>query len=239
MKKSKSILLVDDDKRLGQLVSEYLTEQGFKVDVVMNTLSADKLLMRNKIDLIILDRMLPGEDGLSFLARIRHRHEEIPIIMLTSKSEEIDRIMGLEIGADDYLAKPFNPRELLARINTIFRRTLRTGAKVEVTQPINIGQNIFIPAERCIKTNNDKVPLSSTEFSVLMAFVTHPQITLSRERLLTLVHGVDHIAYDRSIDTQVSRVRKIIETDPEHPRYIQTVWGEGYIFVPDDMKDEQ
>ncbi len=229
----KRILLVDDDKRLGQLVSEYLAENSFTVEVVVNTAAAEKVLERKSIDLIILDRMLPGEDGLSFLARIRHKYEEIPIIMLTAKGEDIDRIMGLEVGADDYMPKPFNPRELLARMNTIFRRTLRTGSSLDVKKPVRIGEVTFMPAQRCIKVGKDESTLSSTELSVLTAFIGHPNITLSRERLLTLVHGANHIAYDRSIDTQVSRVRKLIEPDPEKPRYIQTVWGAGYMYVPD------
>lgn len=231
--KQKRILLVDDDKRLGQLVSEYLTEEGFKVDVVMNTGAAEKLLNKRNIDLLILDRMLPGEDGLSFLARIRHTFEEVPIIMLTCKGEDIDRIMGLEIGADDYLPKPFNPRELLARMNTIFRRSQRTGGAQASTQPVKIGEVTFNPERRCVTTPKGEVSLSSTEFAVLTALVTHPNVTLNRERLLTLVHGSNHIAYDRSIDTQVSRVRKLIEPDLENPRYIQTVWGAGYMYVPD------
>lgn len=233
--RKKRILLIDDDSRLCSLLSEYLTEHGFIIDTLQDTPVAEKYLTRKNIDLLILDRMLPTEDGIHFLARLRHEQPQLPVIMLTAKNTDIDRITGLELGADDYLAKPFNPRELLARIAAIFKRSERSLGALD-TQPMQIGAYTFIPAQRLLQNENEQIVLSTTEFAILHTLVSHPRQALSRDRLLTLVHGKNHVAFDRAIDTQISRLRKIIEPNPQQPRYIQTVWGTGYMFVPDEGK---
>ncbi|MFA6036858.1 MAG: response regulator [Legionellales bacterium] len=233
--RKKRILVVDDDNRLCSLLSEYLTEQGFIVDTLNDTPVAQKYLAHKNIDLLILDRMLPTEDGIHFLARLRHVQPELPVIMLTARNTDIDRITGLELGADDYLAKPFNPRELLARIGAIFKRAERNLGALDMA-PIQIGAYTFIPAQRLLKNDNEEIVLSTTEFAILQTLVSHPGQALSRDRLLTLAHGKNHVAFDRSIDTQISRLRKIIEPNPQQPRYIQTVWGTGYMFMSDEGK---
>jgi two-component system, OmpR family, phosphate regulon response regulator OmpR len=229
----KRILVIDDDQRLCALLSEYLATHGFIVDTLPDSSVGEKYLKHKKVDLLILDRMLPSGDGMNFLARLRHEHNELPIIFLTAKNEDIDRIMGLELGADDYVSKPFNPRELLARIHAIFKRALHPPMGTTIPDRVKIGELIFIPTERVLKNQQETLSLSSTEFSVLCALISHPRQPLTRERLLTLAHGQDHVVFDRAIDTQISRLRKLIEPNPHQPRYIQTVWGTGYMFVPD------
>ncbi|EKE77535.1 two-component system response regulator OmpR [Gallaecimonas xiamenensis] len=232
---STKILVVDDDMRLRALLERYLVEQNFQVRGVANAEQMDRLLERENFHLMVLDLMLPGEDGLGICKRLRSRGEQIPIIMLTAKGDEVDRIIGLELGADDYLAKPFNPRELLARIRAVLRRRTSElpGAPAAEEQEVSFGLFRLNLATREMFKGDENMPLTSGEFAVLKALVSHPREPLSRDKLMNLARGRDYSALERSIDVQVSRLRRMIEPDPSHPRYIQTVWGLGYVFVPD------
>ncbi len=229
------LLVIDDDLRLRDLLGRYLTEQGFAVDTASDGGGMDARLARKRYDLIVLDLMLPGEDGLAICRRLRARGEHIPIIMLTARGDEVDRIIGLEMGADDYLPKPFNPRELLARINAVLRRRsqLPPAAPGTAEESVAFGPYQLDLSTRQLSKGGEAIPLTSGEFALLKVLVRHPRQPLSREKLLALARGREHEAYDRSIDVQVSRLRKLLESDPASPRYIQTVWGFGYVFVPD------
>lgn len=195
----------------------------------------DRLLERENFHLIVLDLMLPGEDGLSICRRLRQQGSTIPIVMLTAKGDEVDRIIGLELGADDYLPKPFNPRELLARIKAVMRRQTQDvpGAPAQQEAEIRFGEFSLDLATREMYHGDEAIVLTSGEFAVLKVLVTHPREPLSRDKLMNLARGRDYSALERSIDVQVSRLRRLIEKDPANPRYIQTVWGLGYVFVPD------
>ena len=196
----------------------------------------DALLAREAFDLIVLDLMLPGEDGLSICRRLRSSEPQIAIVMLTAKGDEIDRIVGLEVGADDYLPTPFNPRELLARIHAVLRRQSAAGvpgAPDADGGEVSFGGFRLDLGTRVLEKNGTPVTLTTGEFGVLRALVRHPRTPLTREKLMHLARGREYEAYDRSLDVQISRLRKLIEPDPQNPRFIQTVWGVGYVFVPD------
>ena len=230
------ILVVDDDQRLRDLLVRYLGEQGFEVRAVPDAQAMDKQLARERYDLIVLDLMLPGEDGLSICRRLRAANDVTPIIMLTAKVEDVDRIVGLEVGADDYLPKPFNPRELLARIHAVLRRRPAMeapGAPSKEAQSVTFGPFEFDLSLRRLTKNGEQMALTTGEFSMLKALVRHPRQPLSRDKLAQLARGREFEPFDRSLDVQVARLRKMIEADPSQPRYIQTVWGVGYVFVPD------
>ncbi|MBW8191250.1 two-component system response regulator OmpR [Neiella marina] len=232
---STKILVVDDDMRLRALLERYLVEQGYQVRVAPNAEQMDRLLERENFHLMVLDLMLPGEDGLSICRRMRQQNNELPIIMLTAKGDEVDRIIGLELGADDYLAKPFNPRELLARIRAVLRRKTQEvpGAPAHEETIVEFGDFKLNLATREMSQLGEPLTLTSGEFAVLKALVTHPREPLSRDKLMNLARGRDYSALERSIDVQVSRLRRMLEQDPSNPRYLQTVWGLGYVFVPD------
>lgn len=232
------ILVVDDDARLRALLERYLVEQGFTVRSVADGKQMDRLLERENFSLMVLDLMLPDEDGMAICRRLRDKGSLLPIVMLTAKGDEVDRIMGLEQGADDYLAKPFNPRELLARINAVLRRQKRElpGAPSDQETIIEFGDYWFNLATREMRKQGQPLALTSGEFAVLKALVMHPREPLSRDKLMHLARGRDYSALERSIDVQVSRLRRMIEDDATKPRYIQTVWGLGYVFVPDGQK---
>jgi two-component system phosphate regulon response regulator OmpR len=229
------ILVVDDDMRLRGLLERYLVEQNFQVRAAANSEQMDRLLERENFHLMVLDLMLPGEDGLSICRRLRQKENDMPIIMLTAKGDEVDRIIGLEMGADDYLPKPFNPRELLARIKAVMRRRSveAPGAPSLDEQVIEFGGYTLNLATREMFKGEEPMVLTSGEFAVLKSLVTHPREPLSRDKLMNLARGRDYSALERSIDVQVSRLRRMLEEDPANPRYIQTVWGLGYVFVPD------
>jgi len=231
----KKILVVDDDQRLRELLTRYLGEQGFAVRAAENGAAMDKLLTREAWDLIVLDLMMPGEDGLSICRRLRAAEPQQAIIMLTAKGDEIDRIVGLEMGADDYLPKPFNPRELLARIQAVLRRrgTSTPGAPASEEGIVSFANIEVDLAARTLKRGDEHLALTTGEFAVLKVLLQHPRQPLSRDRLMTLARGREQGPFDRAIDVQVSRLRKLIEPDPSTPRYLQTVWGFGYVFVPD------
>ena len=233
------ILVVDDDLRLRDLLNRYLGEQGFAVRAVSDAHGMDKLLAHERFDLMVLDLMLPGEDGLSICRRLRGTKNTIPIIMLTAKGEDVDRIVGLEMGADDYLPKPFNPRELVARINAVLRRRaapLPPGAPSVDAETVEFGGMTVNLATRTLLKNGANISLTTGEFALLKVLVTHPRVPLSRDKLMELARGREYEVFDRAIDVQVSRLRKLIEPDPANPTLIQTVWGFGYVFVPDGTK---
>ena len=231
----KKILMVDDDVRIRELLQRYLTEQGFSVKTVAEAKEMDIALSADSYDLLVLDLMLPGEDGLGICRRLRANNVTTPIIMLTARGDEVDRIIGLEMGADDYLPKPFNPRELLARINAVMRRhehspEAETAGKSET---FNFGEFVFDTSSRSLSRSGMQITITSGEFALLKVFTEHPRQPLSRDRLMQLARGRELDVFDRSIDVQVSRLRRIIEPDPAHPRYLQTMWGFGYVFIPD------
>jgi two-component system phosphate regulon response regulator OmpR len=235
MQESHKILVVDDDARLRSLLERYLTEQGFQVRGVANGEQMDRLLKRENFHLVVLDLMLPGEDGLSICRRLRTAENMIPILMLTAKGDEVDRIVGLEVGADDYLPKPFNPRELLARIKAVLRRQVieAPGAPSAEETSIEFGDFRLNLGTREMFRGDENMPLTSGEFAVLKALVTHAREPMSRDKLMNMARGREYSAMERSIDVQISRLRRMLEEDPSRPRYIQTVWGLGYVFVPD------
>jgi two-component system phosphate regulon response regulator OmpR len=230
------LLIVDDDLRLRTLLERYFEEQGCAVRAVASGEQMDNALAQEPFDLIVLDLMLPGEDGLSICRRLRGQGSQIPIVMLTAKGDEIDRIIGLEIGADDYVPKPFNPRELLARIKAVLRRQSRDipGGPAALDESVSFGACRLNLATRMLYRDGEAISLTSGEFALLRALIGHPRRPLSRDQLMELARGREHGAFDRSIDVQISRLRRLVEPDPGKPRYIQTVWGVGYVFVPDE-----
>ena len=236
------VLVVDDDARIRDLLRRYLAQEGFEVFQAEDGKALNRILLRESVDLIVLDLMMPGEDGLSICRRMRAANDKTPIIMLTAKGEDVDRIVGLEVGADDYLSKPFNPRELLARIHAVLRRrpTLEApGAPSSDSELVNFGPFAFDLSARTLRKDNGELPLTTGEFAMLKALVRHPRQPLSREKLALLARGREFEPFDRSLDVQVSRLRKLIELDAAAPRYIQTVWGVGYVFVPDGAGEQR
>ncbi|PUE22244.1 two-component system response regulator OmpR [Limnohabitans sp. MMS-10A-160] len=230
------IVIVDDDARIRDLLRRFLSQEGFDVLLAEDGRALDRILQRETIDLLVLDLMLPGEDGLSICKRLRGNGTKIPVIMLTAKGEDVDRINGLEIGADDYLGKPFNPRELLARIHAVLRRRPQAevpGAPANDKEVITFGEFSLDLGVRALSKNGQDIPLTTGEFAMLKALVRHPRQALSRDKLAQLARGREFEPFDRSLDVQVSRLRKMIELDPASPKIIQTVWGVGYVFVPD------
>ncbi|MBK9021058.1 MAG: two-component system response regulator OmpR [Sulfuritalea sp.] len=235
------ILVVDDDLRLRQLLERYLSEQGFAVKAVPDAQGMDRALERELYDLIVLDLMLPGEDGLAICRRLRGQANPVSIIMLTAKGDEVDRIVGLEVGADDYLPKPFSPRELVARIHAVLRRRTAPpppGAPAIVEESVTFGKVTINLATRELERDAVATLLTSGEFGLLRVLLEHPRQPMSRDKLMELARGREYEVFDRAIDVQISRLRKLVEEDPGKPRYIQTVWGFGYVFVPDGKKHE-
>ena len=229
------ILVVDDDGRLRGLLQRFLEEQGFSVKAVADAEQMDRALSRELFDLMVLDLMLPGEDGLSICARLREAENDLPIIMLTAKGDDAERIEGLEAGADDYLPKPFNPRELDARIRAVLRRRTREvpGAPSKDSETVGFGPWQLDLSRRTLTRDGEEVNLTTGEFAVLKALVQHQREPLTRDKMMNLARGREWSAMERSIDVQVSRLRRLLEDDPSKPRYLQTVWGVGYVFVPD------
>src|SRR3990167_2845076 len=233
------ILIVDDDPQIGDLLSDYLEKHGYRVSVARDGFQMKKAIKRANVDLVVLDIMLPGEDGLS-LCRYLRETSEVPIIMLSAVGEEADRVVGLEVGADDCLAKPFSPRELLARIKALARRTTGTLAGQRKARQLAKMPNIYFEAwtldqnkRRLIAPDGVTVPLSGGEYELLVAFLENPERVLNRDQLLDLTRGREAIPYDRTIDVQVARLRKKIEKDPKNPEIIDTMRGDGYQFNAD------
>lgn len=241
MSESLHVLVVDDEPRIRTMLRRYLVEEGFKVSDAADGAAMRSALERETIHIVLLDLMMPGEDGLSLARHIRQR-SEIPIIMLTGKGDLIDRVVGLEAGADDYIVKPFELREILARIRTVMRRVSpRTASEVPVSSTaaeVAVGKIFMFDGWRLdlirrelLRPTGDVVPLTAGEFELLRVFVHHPNRVLSRDQLMDLVKGREWAAYDRAVDTQVVRLRRKIEPDPSSPTLIKTVRGAGYIFA--------
>jgi two-component system OmpR family response regulator len=229
------ILIVDDHREIRDLVSRALTKEGFRASAAADGKAMRKVLADNRIDLVLLDLMLPGEDGLS-LCRTLRAESNIPVIMLTAKGDEVDRVIGLEMGADDYLPKPFGSRELIARIRAVLRRSqepvARTSAERRAKRYRFERWALDTGARELLREDGVSVPLSTGEYDLLIVLVERSQRVLSRDQLLDLARGRTAAGIDRSIDTQVSRLRKKLEVDPADPKLIKTVWGGGYMFTP-------
>ncbi len=235
-KRLDKVLVVDDDARIRDLLRRYLNQEGFDVLLAEDSRALNRILQRESVDLMVLDLMLPGEDGLSICRRLRAANDRTPIIMLTAKGEDVDRIIGLEVGADDYLAKPFNPRELLARMNAVLRRRPTAevpGAPSSENEVIQFSGFSFDLGARSLRKKDQDIPLTTGEFAMLKALVRHPKQPMTRDKLAQLARGREFEPFDRSLDVQVSRLRKLIEIDPATPKIIQTVWGVGYVFIPE------
>lgn len=236
MDKQPHILVIDDHAEIRTLVQRYLTDHGYRVSAAPNGAGMRRALADGVIDLIILDLMLPDEDGLTLCRNLRAGPDaDLPVIMLTAMGEETDRIVGLEMGADDYLAKPFNPRELLARIKAVLRRAgdARSRRVREAPERLGfLGWTLLPGARELIDPEQTLVPLSTAEFALLVALVSRPGRVLSRDQLLDLARGRDARAFDRAIDTLVSRLRRKLGDDPREPQIIKTVRGDGYLFAP-------
>jgi len=226
------LLVVDDDPEIRELTEAYLTQQGFIVHCVDSGEAMDAFLEEQSVDLIVLDLMLPGEHGLAIARRLKNEGE-IPIVIVSAQGDDIDRIVGLEVGADDYLPKPFNPRELLARIRAVLRRSASPAAADAATGKVAFGEfELDVGAHRLTRSG-ELVSLTSGEFDLLAILVSNPNKVLDRDRILDLLTGAERSPFDRSIDVRVTRLRGKIEADPSAPVFIKTVWGKGYMFCPD------
>jgi len=234
MTKADHILVVDDHQEIRNLVSRLLEKDGYRVSTAADGRQMRQRLRDHVIDLIVLDLMLPVEDGLALCRDLRAKSSPIPIIILTAKGDEIDRVLGLEMGADDYVAKPFSSRELLARIKAVLRRSYALPPPGHIAGPAvyRFGKWMLDTARREIETDDIVVPLSTGEYNLLMVFIQHPKRVLNRDQLLDLAKGRSAAPLDRSIDLQVSRLRRKIEEDAKNPQLIKTIWGDGYIFTP-------
>ena len=224
------LLIVDDDPGICRMLVRYLEDQGIRSESVGNASEMDVWLETNSASLIVLDLMLPGEDGLSIARRLRSG-SNIPIIMLTAKGDEIDRIIGLEIGADDYLAKPFNPRELLARIHSLLRRANYQNAEEPSDEVFNFGDYQFNKKSLILTQSGKEVELGYADIGLLRLFIDKPNQPLSRDYILNQLSGIDRDPFDRSVDVLISRLRNKLGETPENTRFIKTVHGIGYIFI--------
>jgi DNA-binding response OmpR family regulator len=229
-----TILIVDDEPDVREVLEEYFVTQGYAAIGAESASVARTVAAAQSIDLALIDIHMPGEDGLSLARHLRERYAKIAIVMLTSAATVVDRIVGLEIGADDYVPKPFDPRELVARVKSVLRRTWSAGRAGLGAARVRIGRCVLdVAAHRLTDEKGAEVAMSPLEFGLLKALTEHPNRALSRERILNLTQQRDWDPFDRSVDLRVMRLRKKIEPDPEHPRYIRTIRNEGYIFVPD------
>lgn len=232
---STHILVVDDHSEIRDLLKRFLEQHGLRVSCARDGKEMKRLLEEREFDLLVLDLMMPGEDGLTLCRELRAK-SSLPIIMLTAMGEETDRIIGLEMGADDYLAKPFNPRELLARIKAVMRRTQvePQPAAETLTRDLRFDRWLLdINRRELVDEEGVGLSLSTAEFDLLRVFLVRPQRVLSRDQLLDLARGREAVAFDRAIDTLVSRLRRKLERDPKNPELIKTIWGGGYLFAAD------
>jgi two-component system phosphate regulon response regulator OmpR len=228
-----TILIVDDEPGVREVLEEYLDGHGYAAVGAESALAARARAAKQQIDLALVDIHMPGEDGLSLARHLRERYAGIAIIMLTSADAVVDRVVGLEMGADDYVAKPFDPRELLARVKSVLRRTAQSRSAELGAERVRIGRCVLDhAAHRLTDESGAEVPMSPLEFDLLKALAEHPNRALSRESIMNMSQRRDWNPFDRSVDLRVMRLRKKIEPDPEHPRYIRTVRNEGYLFVP-------
>ena len=232
---STHILVVDDHSEIRDLLKRFLEQHGLRVSCARDGKEMKRLLEEREFDLLVLDLMMPGEDGLTLCRELRAK-SSLPIIMLTAMGEETDRIIGLEMGADDYLSKPFNPRELLARIKAVMRRTQvePQPAAETLTRDLRFDRWLLdINRRELVDEEGVGLSLSTAEFDLLRVFLERPQRVLSRDQLLDLARGREAVAFDRAIDTLVSRLRRKLERDPKNPELIKTIWGGGYLFAAD------
>jgi len=229
-----TLLIVDDEPDVREVLEEYFAGQGYAVHAAEDAAAARTIAGKEPVDLALVDINMPGEDGLSLARHLRERYAAIAIVMLTSSGTVVDRIVGLEMGADDYVPKPFDPRELGARVKSVLRRTSAAGRGEIGAERVRIGRCVLdIPAHRLTDENGAEVAMSPLEFDLLKALAQHPNRPLSRERILNLNQSRDWDPFDRSVDLRVMRLRKKVEPDPQQPRYIRTIRNEGYVFVPD------
>ena len=227
------VLIIDDDEKLRKLLGEYLNDHGFQTVCLADGNNVPEALSADPPDLVILDIMLPGKDGLEVLKEIRKDHG-LPVIMLTARGDDTDRIVGLELGADDYLPKPFNPRELLARMKAVLRRSVSggQGGGDKVRHGIINAAGISLnTAKQTVVVEGTEMELSTAEFRILEVLMKNPNMVMSRDQLMTLARGRNFTAFDRSIDVHISKLRSKVETDPAQPKRIRTVWGAGYMLV--------
>jgi len=230
------ILLVDDEAALREVLADYLTRQGFVVTQAGNAADARARIAADSFDLVLLDIMMPGEDGLSLCRHVAEARN-LPVISITAKGESTDRIVGLEIGGDDYVVKPFDPRELVARIRSVLRRSARQPQDVAEAVAYEFEGWTLDPLKRRLTDREGAVvAISSAEFRLLMAFLDHPRQVLDRDRLLDMVQGREAHLFDRAVDNQISRLRRKIEEDSRNPQLIQTVWGGGYMLATEVRK---
>jgi len=231
-----TILIVDDEPDVRDVLLEYFVSHGYAVMGAESASVAKTIAAEHSIDLALVDIHMPGEDGLSLARHLRERYAKIAIVMLTSAAMVVDRIVGLEMGADDYVPKPFDPRELLARVKSVLRRTSSAGRAELGAAKLRIGRCVLdLAAHRLTNEKGEEVAMSPLEFDLLKALTEHPNRALSRERILNLNQKRDWDPFDRSVDLRIMRLRKKIEPDPDHPRFIRTIRNEGYIFVPDGV----
>lgn len=238
MSEKPHLLLVDDERSIREPLAQYLARNGFRVTAAANAAEARTRLAGHSIDLVVLDIMMPGEDGLSLCRHIRESGD-LPVILLTARSEETDRIVGLEMGADDYVLKPFSPRELVARIKAIFRRVATGGMRQRTEEGAHYvfeGWVLKTSERSLVDSEGVAMPLSTAEYNLMLAFATRPNQVLSRDQLLDITQGRAANAFDRSIDNQISRLRRKVEPDPKNPRLIKTVWGGGYTLAAEVRK---
>jgi len=226
------LLVVDDDPELRELITAYLSKQGYEIVAVADGGAMDHAFAAGGVDLVILDLMLPGEDGLDIAKRLKQT-TDVPIIIVSAQGEEIDRIVGLEVGADDYIGKPFNPRELLARVRAVLRRVRGSGTVGPLARVVEFGDFRLDLNAHLLTRDGTTVPLTSGEFDLLGILVRHPNQVLDRDRILDLLTGAERSPFDRSIDVRITRLRSKIEPDPSSPVFIRTIWGKGYMFCPD------
>ncbi|WP_347555531.1 response regulator [Robbsia sp. KACC 23696] len=228
------VLIVDDDPVVRDLIREFLQQRGFAVSVLHHGAGLRRRIEQERPAIVVLDVMMPDMDGITALRELRASGDDIPVIFLSARSDAIDRIIGLELGADDYLPKPFDPQELTARIKTILRRRgAATPGLPESRPPYRFGPFEVDFAARELRRDGERLPLCESEFATLQVFVRHAMTVLKRSRLSELLHGQSDGVRDRNLDVSIWRLRRVIESDPSEPSYIQTVWGKGYIFVPD------
>ena len=231
------LLIAEDDPRLLKSLLHIFTSNQYAADGVSNGTDALDYARTGEYDGFVFDIMMPGTDGLTVLSTLRREGITTPTLFLTARTEVDQRVEGLDAGADDYLPKPFNPRELLARLHAVLRRRPEAdqpGAPTKENETVRFGHFELDLGRRELRKDGKAVTLTTGEFSVMKAFARHPRVPLSREKLMEMARGREYEAFDRSLDVQVSRLRKLIEIDPSKPRYLQTVWGLGYVFIPDD-----
>jgi DNA-binding response OmpR family regulator len=237
---SKKILIIEDNRDLAHLLESHLQDLAFKVDLSFDGIAGLAKANSDNYDLVILDLMLPGLDGIEICQRLRRKSSYVPILMLTAKSSEMDRVVGLEVGADDYVTKPFSIRELLARVKAIFRRVdeLTDGAKEELPDVIRTGELVIDPIKRSAHIAGRTVDLTAKEFDLLLHFAQNPGKVYTRSQLLDMVWGYGHDGYEHPVNSHINRLRAKIEEDPTHPIYVLTVWGVGYKFIDTEIAKE-